>query len=503
MRVRTALGILLGIICLLMVTAPRVVAQTNALGWMAYIQEGDIWTKELPEGDPKQLTHDGKISTPRISPSGQWIAYWSKTKCDERLGCIYTPQETHLWVMGRSGENAREIPGCAPAWALTSDMLYCAANDGTLSIVRAPNFVPEVILTPMRNITQTYFSGVVWSPDSSALAYTRDDVIEPGAPALVRSSLWRINSTTHVANELLNLGEPSQDGLMAAGWTPDAKGILYWIVPYFSGSFQADGLAFYFIPAQGGTSKQLVEAMLTYRDFMSFAPRANAMAVAAGSGRGSWTNKRIVVYDFDKETESTLTEKNVAAISPAWSPTKTQIAYVAMPDEGDLVGGNDARLGLRKRRIWLMNLDGTNKRQLTHDDASRDEYPQWANDGTQILFARIFQPDTQDDAADHAELWLMRADGTGLEKILDLNEVIANSLYGEKWFGYYGHIAWDDYFDWWQPPKTNLPVTGDESPDVTLWIFSGLVCLAFGASALIAAQIKNRKPEIELYRKIK
>jgi len=61
--------------------ATRVAAQVTptpaplSLGYLAYVQGGDIWIKTLPSGTPQRLTTDGHNNRPRWSPSGQWLAF--------------------------------------------------------------------------------------------------------------------------------------------------------------------------------------------------------------------------------------------------------------------------------------------------------------------------------------------------------------------------------------------------------------------------------------------
>jgi Tol biopolymer transport system component len=75
---------------------------------------------------------------------------------------------------------------------------------------------------------------------------------------------------------------------------------------------------------------------------------------------------------------------------PVWSPDGTKIAYEAEGVKG-------------KPDIYVMNADGSDRRQLTHHRA-RDENPDWSPDGTQIAF--------YSERPGNAEIYVMNADGT-------------------------------------------------------------------------------------------
>ena len=87
-----------------------------------------------------------------------------------------------------------------------------------------------------------------------------------------------------------------------------------------------------------------------------------------------------------------------------------------------------------------MSRDGSDARSLTQDAEYRDERPLWSADGARILFARL-----QRDGA--ASLWTVAPGGGAAER------VVHELSPAPDWFGYYGHIDWDDLFDWWRGPR--------------------------------------------------
>jgi Tol biopolymer transport system component len=166
----------------------------------------------------------------------------------------------------------------------------------------------------------------------------------------------------------------------------------------------------------------------------------NTLLLTVGSGRATWTGKRIAVVPIPQGQLTYLTEATESAFSPSWSPDGRLIAYVSAPDIGHIGGGFEALVGAGRRRIWVMNADGSEMRNLTDDEAYRDERPLWSADGSHILFGRV--------NGEHVSLWLMPSSRGQAQQVAELSRPgAATPVF---WFGYYGHINWDAYFDWWR-----------------------------------------------------
>lgn len=234
------------------------------------------------------------------------------------------------------------------------------------------------------------------------------------------------------------------NGLIPYAWIGEA--LLYWVDPDFSGSFAADGLEAFRVPAAGGTPHSLGVTTLVHDDFLSMAPTADRLALTAGGERGSWDNKRIALMDWATGAVRYLTDERTAAICPAWSPDGLRIAFTAAPADA-AAGGEPARLVLAKRRIWVTDASGSARPvRLTGDDRYRDEEPMWLADGRHILFCRIRPGNGDGTSQSTKSVWLMDAQGGGVTEIA--GDLQGNDTFdGEGWFGYYGTIDWRAVMD--------------------------------------------------------
>jgi Tol biopolymer transport system component len=104
-------------------------------------------------------------------------------------------------------------------------------------------------------------------------------------------------------------------------------------------------------------------------------------------------DEELYVMNADGTDVVQLTHNDVFDSAPAFSPDGTKIAFESARDSGDPLALD----------IYVMNADGSDVRRLTTDPA-HDEGPIFSPDGTKIAFASL--------RSGQEDIWVMNADGS-------------------------------------------------------------------------------------------
>ena len=140
-------------------------------------------------------------------------------------------------------------------------------------------------------------------------------------------------------------------------------------------------------------------------------------------GRPSWTpdgtkiafsnfifavgNSEIYLMDPDGTGVINLTKHKWHEVRPSWSPDGSKMAFVSFRTGAF----NDPR------HIFVMNADGTGRRNLTGDTALRESWaPNWSPDETKIVFESRRHPFPQPTRDD---IFVITADGKELEQLTE------------------------------------------------------------------------------------
>jgi len=400
--------------------------ESGPAGTLAYRHGGNIWVKSLPDGAEKQISQGGGTEYPQWSVSGQWLSF----------------RQNEKWIVTPANGDPQQMhvleAGGPPEWSPLHDEVAFVAPEG-LCVVSFDGNVPEKRVV-LRGRKPGNIGDLAWSPDGTRFAF------------LMNGSLWRANSDGSDAQRLFSPG--GHDSLGVAGWSSDGRYILFRIDPDSSASLAADGLPLFSISVDGGRAHALASNVFVHSDSVSVAPGRAEVLASNGCCREAWADKRLTLVDPATGRFTLISTARSVAVSPVWSPDGREIAYVSAPENEAATragGGEPAKQALAQRRIWIMNADGKQMRQMTSDSRYRDEYPLWSRDGQHILFTRM-------DQQDNAGVWTVRLSDGALRKIVDevddenpVNTIVRtfpNAKPFPAWFGYYGYIHWNRYIAW-------------------------------------------------------
>src|SRR5436190_103875 len=115
----------------------------------------------------------------------------------------------------------------------------------------------------------------------------------------------------------------------------------------------------------------------------------------------------IYTMDANGANVKRLTNNTALDTEPAFSPDGTKIAFSSTRDGGD-------------EDLWVMNADGTNPVQLTSFGNDDETEPAWSHDGTKIAFTRVTFNGVLGVLGTQKDLWVMNADGSNKRQLTSL-----------------------------------------------------------------------------------
>jgi dipeptidyl aminopeptidase/acylaminoacyl peptidase len=289
---------------------------------------------------------------PQISPDGRWIAY------TRRSGDIMTDRfRRSIWLVdtatGRQMPLARDAS--QPRWSPTGDRLaYIAAADGG----RPQLFVRWMQSGEAVPVTGLGFApnSVAWSPDGRQLAYSM-----------------------FVPDEGQRLGPPQQRP-EGAQWAEPLQVIT-------AVTYRADGAGYlragydqlFLVSSEGGAPRQLSYGPFNNGGPLSWTPDGRTL-LFSGNRSPNWEregfNTEIYALDIASNRITALTTRDGPDNEPAVSPDGRLIAFT---------GYDDHERSYENSLLYVMNVDGSNRRVLTGALDRGVGSPVWAADGRGIF----------------------------------------------------------------------------------------------------------------------
>jgi dipeptidyl aminopeptidase/acylaminoacyl peptidase len=292
-------------------------------------------------------------SDPEISPDGRTIAYVRKSN-----DIMSDKARSTIWLVDvASGQQRPLLAGngsyFSPRWS----------PDGTrLAYVAAEGASPQLFVRWMGSgesarITQLPDSpgAIAWSPDGRRIAYSMfvpDDGAKLGhAPDKPDGAKW--------ADPL--------EVIDAVTYRADGEGYLK---PGFEQIF--------WVPADGGPPTQLTFGATNAGGPVSWTPDGRSILFSANLSK-DWerepVNSEVYRISIDGGAPVALTDRQGPDASPVVSPDGRHIAYL---------GFDDKHLGYQNTALYVMNLDGSDKRLLTGSLDRSVGSPSWGGDSRSI-----------------------------------------------------------------------------------------------------------------------
>ena len=293
-----------------------------------------------------------QVRSPQVSPDGEQIVYTRRwiDKINDRW-------KSSLWIMNADGSRSRHLTeGSSPQWSPDGQRLVFLREgepSGTQIFVRWMD--AEGAETQITNLERSP-SNVSWAPDGKHLAFTMTVAGEPE---------WRVSLP----------GRPR-----GAKWTEEPKVITRLNYRRDRTGFIDDGYRHIFlVPSDGGTGRQLTSGEWNHN---GTAWTADSKEILFSSNRveeaeHTWRESDIYAVSVATREIRQLTRRHGPDGSPVVSPNGRLVAFTGYDWTDDTFIAGD---------IYVMNIDGSNPREISGDHDRRAGGLTWAPDNSGVYF---------------------------------------------------------------------------------------------------------------------
>lgn len=213
-----------------------------------------------------------------------------------------------------------------------------------------------------------------WSPDGRHILFVHDSALR--RPTQKEQKQFESHHPLELYVMDRDGGKPSlvwrtELAIFGAAWSPDGKVLAVSIASLGSANRSASGnepmrSGLFLLSADGqGEPRLLFPDALT----PAWSPDGTKLAFSVERPRGQWA---IHVAGVDGSNDVELTDPPLTAGSPAWSPNGRLIAFDEFADQ-------------RHQQVFIMESDGSHRRQITADGNWSCGHPSWSPDGKRLI----------------------------------------------------------------------------------------------------------------------
>ena len=327
---------------------PRIAA---GLGCAALLV-GTVYAQVLTSSDLSRLRSVGSVA---LSPDGRYIAYAIMMR--DLPGRPYD----QLWVMelntGKSVRLGGDKAAGGPLWSSDSKWIAFHGQDGDkhgLLIAHADGS-NTVFLAPVLG-TNSPLPGTgkafAWSPDGKQIAFVSSKAGEGGAPA---------SGDPMVITRYLYKPTASE------GFT------------HFNDNQR---LHLFVVDIASRQVRQLTQGNYDEHS-VDWSPDGKQLLFASNRdpNQDEFFHYDLFTLQLADNTIHRLIASEACEYSPVWSPDGKSIAYL-----GTRRGLTDRETTMEDTHVWVMNADGSNRREIGAVIDNRQGAPHWATDGSAVYF---------------------------------------------------------------------------------------------------------------------
>lgn len=423
-------------------------AMPFAHGRWERLQLSSIYIVAAAGGELKKLTKDGESCG-----SPKWTADDSHV-----IAYCMTPEQTlaNRRPSPEPGNDTRLVSIDVKSGAITDVQAGPGVKinptplaAGELAYIRKDTFAPGIYYASGRRGPGGPIRTASWSPDGARVVFHKR-LAPAGAaaeltPTFSRNPNYELNlagvlpafsqsgaefvtttrpgpTVTGAALKVTNAGtgvsrivyQDKSRNILAGAWSPAGDRIIFGIggfAAFFDGFHKLflkpadrieDGAQVAIVKADGSGFQELTSGMGN-NAFPSFSPDGNRFVYRTFSSEGSGLR----LMNLETKSVSTLTREYDNF--PLWSPRGDLILFARLVDDA--------------YELYTIRPDGSGLKQLTSTKGT-DAHMTWSPDGRQIAFASSrmgFKDEVvyTDAPQPYGEIFVMRADGTGVEQLTD------------------------------------------------------------------------------------